>query len=76
LTSINEAGAIAKLKMHGQTTTQLRWVARGESISLTGAEIWGQDSWWWLALAVLSCLLVELAVLARPSTARQRETAR
>jgi hypothetical protein len=75
LTSIDEAGAIAKLKAQGQTTTNFRWVARGEPISLTGAEVWGQDSWWWLALAVLSCLLIELTVLAWPSMARQREAA-
>jgi hypothetical protein len=75
LTPIDEAGAITKLKGQGQATTHFRWVGRGEPISLTGAEVWGQDSWWWLALAVLSCLIIELAILAWPSMARQRESA-
>ncbi|MBL8825779.1 MAG: BatA domain-containing protein [Planctomycetaceae bacterium] len=42
----------------------LRWIDRGESISLAGAAIYGQDWWRWLMLAVLACLLVELVVLA------------
>ncbi len=76
LASIDEAGAAAKLKGEGvAASTHFRWVGRGESISLSGAEVWGQDSWWWLILAVLSCLFVELAVLAWPAVARQQEAA-
>jgi hypothetical protein len=76
LASIDEAGAAAKLKGEGAAApTHIRWVAHGEPVSLSGAEVWGQDSWWWLILAVLSCLFVELAVLAWPAVARQREVA-
>ncbi len=76
LASIDEAGVAAKLKGPDATaSTHFRWVARGEPISLSGAEVWGQDSWWWLVLAVLSCLFVELAVLAWPAVSRQREAA-
>jgi hypothetical protein len=56
-----------------------QWIPRGQPISLTGAEIWGQDTWWWLLLTVLVCLLLELTILAWPtvsqSAAPARETA-
>jgi hypothetical protein len=42
----------------------LRWIDRGETISLAGAATYGQDWWRWLMLGVLACLLIELAVLA------------
>jgi len=47
--------------------TTLRWVEAGEDISLAGAAIRGQSSWWYLALAVLILLLAEMAVLAWPA---------
>ena len=47
--------------------TSLRWVEAGEDISLAGATIRGQSSWWYLALAVLVLLLAEMAVLAWPA---------
>ena len=47
--------------------TQYRWIAPGETISVEGAQVWGQNLWWWFALAVLGCLLLEMAVLARPA---------
>jgi len=46
-----------------------RWVARGEPISLEGSLVRGQNLWKWLIAAVLACLLLELAVLAKPAAA-------
>lgn len=51
-------------KTEGST---LRWVEAGEDISLAGAAIRGQMTWWYLALAVLLLLLAEMIVLAWPS---------
>jgi hypothetical protein len=47
--------------------TSLRWVEPGEDISLAGAAIRGQTSWWYLALGVLILLLAEMLVLAWPA---------
>ncbi|WP_425614010.1 BatA domain-containing protein [Anatilimnocola sp. NA78] len=47
--------------------SSLRWVEPGEDISLAGAAIRGQTSWWYLALAVLLLLLAEMVVLAWPA---------
>jgi hypothetical protein len=44
-----------------------RWIGAGEEISLAGTAIRGQNSWWWLVLAVLALLLVEMAVLMWPA---------
>lgn len=44
-----------------------RWVADGQPITLTAAQVQGQDLWKWAMLAVLGCLLVELAIVAWPS---------
>lgn len=49
-----------------------RWIAPGQSISLTAAQIQGQDLWKWGMMGVLGCLLVELAILAWPSLAGGR----
>jgi hypothetical protein len=74
LASIDEAAAAAKLKPEGQAQpAHFRWVARGEQISLSGAEVWGQDTWWWLILIVLCCLFVELTILAWPSLTQERD---
>jgi hypothetical protein len=43
--------------------TNLSWVAPGEPINLAGAAIRGQNSWWWLAGAVLVLLLAEMLIL-------------
>ncbi len=51
--------------------TTLRWVEASEDISLAGAAIRGQSSWWYLALAVLVLLLAEMVVLAWPSLRMQ-----
>jgi len=45
----------------------LRWVGRGEEISLAGAQIRGQDSWWYLIGLVLFLLMVEIVTLAWPA---------
>lgn len=45
----------------------LRWVGRGEAISLAGTAVSGRTSWWWLALSVLLLLLLEMSVLAWPT---------
>jgi hypothetical protein len=51
----------------------LRWVGRGEAISLAGGGVRGQNLWKWILLAVLVCLLLEMAVLARPWWAREAQ---
>jgi hypothetical protein len=40
------------------------WVDADEPISLAGSQVRGQDSWWWLTLAILGLLLLELLILA------------
>lgn len=42
-----------------------RWVDAGAPISVDGARVSGQGSWWWLLLAALGCLVAENVVLAR-----------
>jgi hypothetical protein len=49
-----------------------RWVGPGDSISLAGAHVSGQNLWKWLLGLVLVVLLVEMAVVARPAFARER----
>ncbi|HEY2148027.1 MAG TPA: VWA domain-containing protein, partial [Pirellulales bacterium] len=76
LAPIDEQAAAAKIKGDsGAAPANYRWVARGAPISLSGAEVWGQDTWWWLILAVLVCLFVELAILAWPAFLERREAA-
>ncbi len=76
LVPIDELAAAAKVKGDGGAApVNYRWVARGAPISLSGAEVWGQDTWWWLILAVLVCLFVELAILAWPALLERREAA-
>lgn len=52
----------AELAEHPRLTV----LAEGEPISLAGAQTSGQESWWWLILAVLILLACEVAVLAWP----------
>lgn len=51
---------------------KIRWVEAGEDISLAGAAIRGQSSWWYLALIVLILLLLEMVVLAWPALRPQQ----
>src|SRR5439155_13383457 len=44
-------------------TADVRWIDPGEEISLAGAAIRGQNSWWWLMLTVLALLMLEMSVL-------------
>ena len=75
LASIDEAQLTARLKASAGAAgpPPFRWVARGQPISLSGAEVWGQDTWWWLILALLSCLLIEMLILAWPAVMTKRE---
>ncbi|HKD37779.1 MAG TPA: hypothetical protein VKB78_13300, partial [Pirellulales bacterium] len=76
LAPIDEPAAAARVRGDGpMAPSNYRWVARGAPISLSGAEVWGLDAWWWLILAVLLCLFVELAILAWPAFVEQREAA-
>lgn len=43
----------------------VRWVGPDDEISLAGTQVSGQDSWWWLILAVLGLLLAELLLVAK-----------
>ncbi|MFM7073560.1 MAG: BatA domain-containing protein [Planctomycetota bacterium] len=53
-----------------EANESLRWLSGGEAISLEGAQLRGQGSWWYLALAVLLALIGELVILARMTAAR------
>ncbi len=66
LSVLDSAGLAERM---GQTP--YRWVESGQTIQLAGAPIRGGDLWKWLLLAVLLCLLVELAILVRPARARE-----
>jgi hypothetical protein len=46
--------------------SEVRLVSAGDTISLAGAQISGQNSWKWLVLLVLLFLLAEIALLAWP----------
>ncbi len=46
--------------------SKVSWVGAGDTISLAGAQISGQNSWKWLILLVLLFLLAEIALLAWP----------
>ncbi|MFO0819009.1 MAG: BatA domain-containing protein [Pirellulales bacterium] len=52
----------------------LRWLSSGEAISLEGAQLRGQGSWWWLALFVLAALVFELVILGRLAAGRAVQT--
>ncbi|HND54797.1 MAG TPA: hypothetical protein PLV92_20435, partial [Pirellulaceae bacterium] len=54
---------------------RIRWIEPGESISLAGAQLRGQDSWWYLVFAVLVVLLVELVILGHASLSQGGATA-
>ncbi len=74
LTVIDEAAVAGKLKPENAAQpVNFRWVPRGEQISVSGAEVWGQDTWWWLVLIVLGCLLLELTILAWPALVPERD---
>ena len=76
LTSIDAAGLAQRMTEPGSDAPlRYHWVARGDPISLSGAEVWGEQTWWWLVLAVLLCLFLELAILAWPAAmARSRQS--
>ena len=57
----------AKFDELAASANNIRWVGDNEEISLGGAQIHGQTSWWYIVLTVLLCLLAELAILAWPS---------
>jgi hypothetical protein len=77
LASITEVALATRLKgtegKGDNTALNYRWVGRGDQISLSGAEVWGQDTWWWLILLLLVALLVEMLILAWPSIKVARE---
>jgi hypothetical protein len=54
--------------------TQLIRVGPGDEISLTGGKARGQDTWWYVILAVLVFLLAEIAILAWPQLAPRPAT--
>lgn len=43
----------------------VRWVGPDDEISLAGTQVSGQNSWWWLILAVLGLLLAELLLVGK-----------
>ncbi len=74
---LNDANGLNSATSHAPSNasglslaTRYRWVARDQTISLSGANVWGQDAWRWLLLIALGCLLAELAILAWPVASR------
>lgn len=60
----SELQALSREQFQERTVnTTVGWVGPAEDISLAGAQIRGQDSWWWLIVAVLGLLFVELTIL-------------
>ena len=51
-----------------------RWVGPGDAISVAGARVSGQNLWKWLLGLTLAALLVEMAVIGRSASARERAT--
>ena len=47
-----------------EASGRIRWLGAEDEISLAGAQIRGQNFWWYLVLLVLLCLLGELGMLA------------
>jgi aerotolerance regulator-like protein/VWA domain-containing protein len=47
----------------------IRWVAPGESMTLSGAATRGQNSWWWLVAAMVVVLVAEMLIVAKPAAA-------
>ncbi len=78
LASITEVALATRLKgtegKGDNAALNYRWVGHGEQISLSGAEVWGQDTWWWLILLLLVALLVEMFILAWPSIKAARSS--
>jgi hypothetical protein len=58
-----------------QLGERLRWVGPGETISMAGSQIRGQNWWKYLVLAVIAILLVELVMLAWPVYRQKQEEA-
>ena len=56
--------------------SKVSWVGAGDTISLAGAQISGQNSWKWLILLVLLFLLAEIALLAWPLVKARMEEPR
>lgn len=69
LAALDEAGLRSRMG-----DASYRWIGRGESISLEGSQVRGQDLWKWLLGLVILCLLAELLVLARPMLVKERAT--
>ncbi len=67
LTTLDDAA----LQQRMAGSLNYRWVGPGETISLGGAQVSGQNLWKWLLGLVLVALLVELAILARPWAAKE-----
>jgi hypothetical protein len=66
--SESELQPLTRTKFEEMTEgAKVRWVEAGEDISLAGAAIRGQSTWWYLALIVLILLLLEMVVLAWPA---------
>ena len=53
-----------------EANASLRWLSGGESISLEGAQLRGQGSWWYLTLLVLLALVGEMVILGRLAAGR------
>ena len=58
-----------------QMGDRLRWVEPGETISLAGSQVRGQNWWMYLIVAVLLLLLVELLLLGWPVFWQKQEEA-
>jgi hypothetical protein len=65
----SDLSPIADIAMAKLANEHVSFVLGNEPIQLLGAASRGQHTWWWLAVAVLALLLVEMSVLLWPSVA-------
>lgn len=63
----SEPGVLTAASFAAKTgdSDAFRWVDRDAPISVDGARVSGQGSWWWLLVAALGCLVAENTLLAR-----------
>jgi len=65
---------LSRAEFDAASVAQLAWIGPTQEISLAGTQLGARDTWWWLVLAVLALLLMELFLLAAPYLSRRATT--